>query len=171
MKKLLKRYYRMTKEEKKELKNLYIWDELQKQINNCKGLKLDILEEQLIFEVTRKCLKYCNINCEEIMKRLLEMLRCVDITINDIAKLSMNELIELLSKEKDDFKEIESGPEIVTAFLYGNFYCVLMKEKEEYLLIYEKNDGTQYIDKFINLQAILKYVIKNKLLSIGEDIV
>lgn len=105
MKKLLKRYYRMTKEEKKELKNLYIWDELQKQINNCKGLKLDILEEQLIFEVTRKCLKYCNINCEEIMKRLLEMLRCVDITINDIAKLSMNELIELLSKEKDDFNK------------------------------------------------------------------
>jgi len=46
-----------------------------------------------------------------------------------------------------------------------------LKENEEYLLIYEKNDGTQYIDKFINLQAILKYVIKNKLLSIGEDIV
>lgn len=171
MKRLLKEYYRMNKKEKKELKDLYIWNELQKQVNNCKELKLDILEEQNIFKVTKNCLKYCNISCEEIIKRLLEMLKCVDITIDDVTKLNMDELIELLSKEKNDFKDIKCGPEIVTAFLYGNFYCVLLKENEEYLLIYEKNDGTQYIDKFINLQAILKYVIKNKLLSIGEDVV
>lgn len=171
MKELLKKYYKMNKYEKKKIKDLYILHELQKQVNSCKEVKLNISEEQTIFEVTKNCLKYCNISCEEIIKRLLEMLKCVDITANDISNLKMDELIELLTKEKSDFKDVKIEPEIITAFLYGNFYCVLLKENEEYLLIYEKNDGTQYIDKFINLQAILKYVIKNKLLSIGEDVV
>ena len=95
------------------------------------------------------------------------MLKCVDITVHDIDKLKVRELIELLSDNKGDFK---NEPEILVALKYGKFYCVLLKDEKEYIFIYEKEDGTQYVDRY-NIEDLFIFIIKKRLLERGEFIV
>ena len=56
-------------------------------------------------------------------------------------------------------------------FIYGRYKCLLLKNDYGLILTYENDEGIQYIDRFKNTEDILVYVIKNKLLSRGENIV
>lgn len=171
MKELLRKYYKMNNEEKEELENLFILHKLQKALENNKEIEFTISEEEIIFEVARDCMKFSNISCQEIITRLLKILECGNITAYQIEDLGTNELIELLEKSGKNFKTNNLELDIVTAFLFSNFYCVLMKEKGKYMLIYEKDDGTQYLDKFSDLHELLSYIIKCKLKEKGENVV
>lgn len=171
MKELLKNYYKMNNDEKEKLENLFILHKLQKALENNKRIELTISEEESIFETIKDCMKFSNINCEEIITRLLKILECGNITVYQIEELGRNELIELLEKSGKDLKTNDLEPDIVTAFLFSNFYCVLMKEKDKYVLIYEKDDGTQYVDKFKDLHSLLSYIVKCKLKEKGENVV
>lgn len=171
MKELLKKYYKMNNEEKEELESLFILHKLQKALENNKGIELTISEEEIIFETIKDCMKFSNISCEEIITRLLKILECTHINLYRIEELGRNELIELLEKSGKDFKTNNLELDIVTAFLFSNFYCVLMKEKDKYVLIYEKDDGTQYVDKFKDLHDLLSCIVKCKLIEKGENVV
>lgn len=172
MKEILRKFYKMNEKEKEELEGLYIFNELEKMLDILEDLHLSIAEEQIICEITRDCLKYTNsLSPKEILKRLLEILQCADITVYDIEDLGINELIELLSKNDRDFNFTEGKIEIASAFIYGRFYCVLMKNLDGYILIFEKDDGTQYMKEYENIEELLKYVIKNILKEKGDNVV
>lgn len=160
MKELLKKYYKLSDDEKSEIEDLYLLHQLQKKVDGYKQIALTNLEEKILFDKAKICLKFSNISCKEIIERLFEMLNCVDITICDIDKLNVEELIELLSNEETDFKNTNKEQKIIIEKEYKGFYCVLLKYKEQYILICEKADGTQYVRKISKDEIITNLVIK-----------
>lgn len=170
MKELLKKYYKMNDEEKAELEDLFLLHQLQKILEGNQSIDLDFSEEEAIFNATRNCLEYVNISCREVVTRMLQILEEPNTTAFDIEKLGVEELVELISEDNKESKDIKEKTDIVTAFVYGKFYCVLIKNNEKYILVYEKDDGTQYVDKG-TIEDMVKYIIKNRLIDKGDSIV
>lgn len=168
MKRILKKYYEMNDNEKADIRDLCILHELEEQLSKYEDLGLDIADEEIIFEQTKSILTCSNIKDSEIISRLLELLKCRDITIDDIIGVEIEELIELITKDKGDFKETEN--EIVKEFSCGRYYCMFIKQGKKFVLTFEKDDN-MHVEIFNTFEEILRYVIKNKLLSEGESIV
>lgn len=84
MKRILKKYYEMNDNEKADIRDLCILHELEEQLSKYEDLGLDIADEEIIFEQIKNILTYSNIKDSEIISRLLELLKCRDITIEDI---------------------------------------------------------------------------------------
>ena len=124
--------------------------------------------EEVIFEEIKNILPYSNIKHSEIISRLLELLRCRDITIDDIAGTPTEELIQLITEDTGDFKDTKY--EIIKEFSCGLYYCVFIRQGEKFILIFEK-DNISHVEIFNSFESILRYVIKNILLSEGESIV
>lgn len=165
---IFEKYNKLTEEQKKDLEDLYIIHQLLQQIGNHKELNLTMLEEKILYKKAKECLTSSNINCKEIITRLLEMLNCVDITICDIDDLEVVELIELLSKEDSDFKGIEPEKDVIFAFTTNKFYCLLLKFGEQYMLVCEKDNGTQYQRKFKSKNDLGFYLSRKFLQEHGE---
>lgn len=168
MRRLLKKYYKMNDSEKSDIRKLCILHELEEQLANYKDIGLDVADEEILFEETKAILPYSNIKDSEIISRLLELLKCKDITIDDIIGTETEELIKLITKHEGDFKETEY--EIIKEFSCGLYYCVFIKQGEKFVLVFEK-DNISHVEIFNSFEEILCYVIKNKLLSEGESIV
>ena len=117
MKKILKKYYEMNDNEKDDIEDLCILHELEEQLENYEDLGLDIADEEVIFEEIKNILPYSNIKHSEIISRLLELLRCRDITIDDIAGTPTEELIQLITEDTGDFKDTKY--EIIKEFSCG----------------------------------------------------
>ena len=155
-KKILKKYYEMNDNEKDDIEDLCILHELEEQLENYEDLGLDIADEEVIFEEIKN------------ISRLLELLRCRDITIDDIAGTPTEELIQLITEDTGDFKDTKY--EIIKEFSCGLYYCVFIRQGEKFILIFEK-DNISHVEIFNSFESILRYVIKNILLSEGESIV
>lgn len=168
MKKILKKYYEMSDNEKANIRDLCILHELEEQLVNYEDLGLDIADEEIIFEQTKALLACSHIKHSEIISRLLELLRCNHISIDDIIGTSTEELLELITKENKDLKNTEY--EILKEFSCGLYYCVFVKQGKKFILFFEKNNNS-HVEMFNNFEEILRYVIKNILLSEGESIV
>ncbi len=165
---IFEKYNKLTDEQKKDLEDLYIIHELLQKIENDKELDLTMLEEKILYKKAKECLSSSNINCKEIITRLLEMLKCVDITICDIDDLEIAELIELLSKEDSDFEKVEPEKDVIFAFTTNKFYCLLLKYGEQYMLVCEKDNGTQYQRKFKSKNDLGFYLSRKFLQEHGE---
>ena len=100
MKNLLKKYYEMNDKDKLKIKDLYILHELETQLLNYRELELDISDEEIIFETIKDILQDSNVKVSEIISRLLKLLKCGDITIDDIGENDIEELIELITKNQ-----------------------------------------------------------------------
>ena len=168
MKNLLKKYYEMNDTDKLKLKDLYILHELETQLLNYKELELDISDEEIIFETIKDILQDSNVKVSEIISRLFKLLKCGDITIDDIGENDIEELIELITKNQREL--INDDSKIIKEFVYKDFYCVFFKKGEKYILVYDK-DSISHVNIFNNFEEILVYVIKNKLSSEGNSIV
>lgn len=168
MKRLLKKYYEMNNDEKSDIRELCILHELEEQLANYEDLDLDVADEEILFEEIKAILPYSNIKDSEIIARLLELLKCRDITIDDIIGIDTEELIKLITNDKNDFKKIEY--EILKEFSCGLYYCVFVRQGEKFILVFEK-DNNSHVEIFNSFEEILRYVIKNILLSEGESIV
>lgn len=165
---IFEKYNKLTDKQKKDLEDLYVIHQLLQQIENHKELNLTMLEEKILYKKAKECLTSSNINCKEIITRLLEMLKCVDITICDIDDLEVAELIELLSKEDSDFKDIEPEKDVIFAFTTNKFYCLLLRVGEQYMLVCEKDNGTQYQRKFKSKNDLGFYLSRKFLQEHGE---
>ncbi len=168
MKNLLKKYYEMNDKDKLKIKDLYILHELETQLLNYRELELDISDEEIIFETIKDILQDSNVKVSEIISRLLKLLKCGDITIDDIGENDIEELIELITKNQKELTNDDSI--IIKEFVYKDFYCVFFKKGEKYILVYDK-DSISHVNIFNNFEEILVYVIKNKLSSEGNSIV
>ena len=102
------------------------------------------------------------------IKRIVEILKCVDKTIYDIEDLELDELIDLLSNKDSDFKNIEPTKDILFAKKTAKFYCLLIRYNEQYLLVCEKDDGTEYKRIFRSLDDLAYYFVRKFLFEFGE---
>lgn len=161
MKSVFEKYNGLTVEEKEDLKDLYIVHQLFKQLENFRKVDLSLLEKKILFKKIKECFDVSNINVDEIIKRLFEILECVDKTICDIDDLDLEELVDLISNKNDtEFKKIETKKDILFAITTAQFYCFLLKYEEQYILICEKNDGTQYQREFKNKDELAMYIAR-----------
>lgn len=165
---IFEKYNRLTDEEKENIEDLYIIHQLYKQIEEQKELYPTKLELRILFEKIKECLDLSNIRIEEIIKRMIEILKCVDKTIYDIKELELEELIDLLSDKNSDFKNIDPKKDILFAIKTAKFYCLLIRYDEQYLLVCEKDDGTEYQRRFRSLYDLAYYFVRKFLFEFGE---
>ena len=99
---------------------------------------------------------------------MLEILKCVDKTICDIDDLELEELVDLISNKDSDFKELEPKKDILFAITTAKFYCLLLKYEGQYMLVCEKNDGTQYQRRFRSKDDLGFYISRKFLQEHGE---
>ena len=165
---IFEKYNRLTDEEKEDLEDLYIVDQLFKQLENFHKLELNLLEKKILFKKAKECFNVSNIDIKEIIKRLFEILECVDKTICDIDDLDLEELIDLISNKDTDFKKIEPKKDILFAITTTKFYCLLLKYEGQYMLICEKDNGTQYQRKFKSKDDLGLYISRKFLQEHGE---
>lgn len=141
---IFEKYNRLTDEEKSDLEDLYIVHQLYKQLENSNEFDLTKLEYKILFNKAKECFEFSNIDVREIIKRILEILKCVDKTVSDIDDLELEELVDLISNKDSDFKNLEPKKDILFAITTARFYCLLLKYEGQYMLVCEKNDATQY---------------------------
>lgn len=165
---ILEKYNRLTDEEKEDLEDLYIIHQLYKQLEELEELHPTKLELRILFEKIKECLNVSNIKVEEIIKRIIEIIKCVDKTICDVENLELEELIDLLSDKNSDFKDIEPKKDILFAIKTAKFYCLLIRYNKQYLLVCEKDDGTEYQRRFRSLDDLAYYFVRKFLLEFGE---
>ncbi len=165
---IFEKYNKLTDEEKDNLEDLYIVHQLVKQLENYDELDLNGLEMKILFNRTKECLNISNINVNEIIKRLFEILECVDKTIYDIDDIEIEELVDLISNKNSDFKDIEPKKDIIFAITTTKFYCLLLKYEGQYVLVCEKDNGTQYQRRFRSREDLALYISRKFLQEHGE---
>ena len=165
---IFEKYNRLTDEEKKDLEDLYIVHQLYKQLEKNNIVDLTKLEYKILFNKIKECFEFSNINVREIIKRMLEILKCVDKTVSDIDDLELEELVDLISNKDSDFKNLEPKKDILFAITTARFYCLLLKYEGQYMLVCEKNDGTQYQRRFRSKDDLGFYISRKFLQEHGE---
>ena len=165
---IFEKYNRLTDEEKSDLEDLYIVHQLYKQLEKNNIVDLTKLEYKIIFNKAKECFEFSNIDVREIIKRMLEILKCVDKTISDIDDLELEELVDLISNKDSDFKNLEPKKDILFAITTARFYCLLLKYEGQYMLVCEKNDGTQYQRRFRSKDDLGFYISRKFLQEHGE---
>ena len=165
---IFEKYNRLTDEEKADLEDLYIVHQLYKQLEKFNEVDLTKLEYKILFNKAKECFKFSNIDVREIIRRMLEILKCVDKTICDIDDLELEELVDLISNKDSDFKELEPKKDILFAITTARFYCLLLKYEGQYMLVCEKNDGTQYQRRFRSKDDLAFYISRKFLQEHGE---
>ena len=165
---IFEKYNRLTDEEKEDLEDLYIVHQLYKQLEKNNIVDLTKLEYKILFNKAKECFKFSNIDVREIIKRMIEILKCVDKTISDIDDLELEELVDLISNKDSDFKNLEPKKDILFAITTARFYCLLLKYEGQYMLVCEKNDGTQYQRRFRSKDDLGFYISRKFLQEHGE---
>ena len=165
---IFEKYNRLTDEEKADLEDLYIVHQLYKQLENSNEFDLTKLEYKILFNKVKECFEFSNIDVREIIKRMLEILKCVDKTVSDIDDLELEELVDLISNKDSDFKNLEPKKDILFAITTARFYCLLLKYEGQYMIVCEKNDGTQYQRRFRSKDDLGFYISRKFLQEHGE---
>ena len=165
---IFEKYNRLTDEEKEDLEDLYIVHQLYKQLEKNNIVDLTKLEYKILFNKAKECFEFSNIDVREIIKRMLEILKCVDKTISDIDKIKIEELVDLISNKDSDFKNLEPKKDILFAITTARFYCLLLKYEGQYMIVCEKNDGTQYQRRFRSKDDLGFYISRKFLQEYGE---
>ena len=165
---IFEKYNRLTDEEKEDLEDLYIVHQLYKQLENSNEFDLTKLEYKILFNKAKECFEFSNIDVREIIKRMLEILKCVDKTVSDIDDLELEELVDLISNKDSDFKDLEPKKDILFAITTAIFYCLLLRYEGQYMIVCEKNDGTQYQRRFRSKDDLGFYISRKFLQEHGE---
>ena len=165
---IFEKYNRLTDEEKADIEDLYIVHQLYKQLENSNEFDLTKLEYKILFNNSKECFEFSNIDVREIIKRMLEILKCVDKTVSDIDDLELEELVDLISNKDSDFKNLEPKKDILFAITTARFYCLLLKYEGQYMIVCEKNDGTQYQRRFRSKDDLGFYISRKFLQEHGE---
>ena len=101
MRNIFKKYYEMSKDTKEILGELYMIHELESLLPEYEELKIATMrEEEIIAKSAIECWYYSNIDGGEIVARILNLLECEEITIEDLETMEIDDLKELISEDK-----------------------------------------------------------------------
>lgn len=164
MKDVIKKYYKLDDETKEMLEALYMLNELECSIEDYENVEIDTLgDEEILLAIAMNCTYLTDLGPDEIIKRLLEILNCRDITVNDLNELDSDELIELMENVDDEIYEKENNSKIIAEFFYKGLFCVLFKDNEKYIITYEKKDDDVRVLIFNNIIELLSIIIQRDL--------
>lgn len=164
MKEILEKYYGIKEDNRKKLKDLYIFHVLQEKIKEHEDLEFNIGDEESLFYITKDLIENSNIRASVIIDRLLDILECQDIELYELEDLDVDELIELVSNEKNDFKKCNESQEILTEFDYKNCNCVFVKDKDKFMIICQNpNDPESNVIIYNSFEQLLCSIIDIKL--------
>ena len=111
-----------------------------------------------------------------IVTNLFEILKAQDINIKDLYDLKIDDLLEILFTDGDDEHcQKENSPddednkqEVLSEFIYGDYYCIFCQNRDKYLLIVNKGENSDVI--VINsISEIFNGTFKRKLAELKLD--
>ena len=165
MKNLIKKYYEINSEHKVDYEQLYIYHKFISLLNNYKTVTFkDVSEQERVYQLILKCTSFADLSVDTIINRLLETLSIADITIEDLEKLSTDELLEIIFFENTTSTEDTESQEVIAEFVYRNYYCIFCKNKNKYILILLSEDKIETLS-FNSLEEIFNDTIDKILLE------
>lgn len=159
MKDLLKKYYKLTDEQKENLPFLYMYHELLTRVKEFENVKIDnMYDEEILMQTIIKCWYSNTLDAGDIVEKLLTILNCQDITIKDFENLDIDELKELLVEDNP-----LNNSEIIGEFEYKGYYCVFCRSNETYLLVLNEGEHSDVLIfdsiKDIFIKTINKHIL------------
>lgn len=163
MKNLFKKYYELSEEMKEILPNLYILHELESLLSEYENITIiSTKDKEIIIKVVLECWYYSNIDGGEVIRRILDMLNCRSITIDELLEIDTEALINLITEEETDFKEISNKNIIISEFTYKNLKCAFFKDGTKLILTFERDNCVE-VCIFNSFEEILCYLIDDRL--------
>ena len=163
MRNIFKKYYEMSDDTKEVLGELYMINELENLLPEYENLNISSMRDiETIVKMAIECWYYSNIDGGEIIRRILDVLNCRDITVEDLANIDTEYLIDLITEEETDFKEDPNKDTILSEFIYKNYKCAFFRDGTRLILTFEKNNHVE-VCIFNKFEEILCFVIDNKL--------
>lgn len=167
MRNIIKKYYKLDEETKEMLEGLYMFNELEETAEDFEDVGIyNIRDKEIFLDIAMNCTYLTNLGPDEIVKRLLEILSCRDITLEDINELDTDALVELMESSDDESKE--SNSKIMTEFIYKDLVCLLIKSNDKYILTYIKENDIRRL-VFNSLEEILVIIIQRDLILSQEE--
>ena len=119
MREIIKKYYELDDENKDLLYPMYLFHELENQLNEAETIDIyTIADEEKILNIAIDCSYITDLDGQEIIRRLLEILKCRDIEIDDILELTSEELKELILDINDKSNCNNDAIQVIKKFLY-----------------------------------------------------
>lgn len=163
MRNVFKKYYEMSDDTKEMLAELYMIHELENLIPEYENLDISSMkDEETIVKIAIECWYYSNIDGGEIIRRILDVLSGRDITVDDLAQIDTEYLIDLITEDETDFKEDPNKNIILSEFVYKNYKCAFFRDGTRLILTFEKNNHVE-VCIFNTFEEILCFVIDNRL--------
>lgn len=157
MKNLMKKYYEMDDEVKKDLELLYAYQVLLSLFGEYENIKIKTIGElERLMQIIQKCMISTNFSADCIITNILEILNYQDITINDLDDLELEDLLEVLftddeyeendeDYQDEEISDKEDNQEIIAEFTYKDYYCIFCQNRDKYLIILNKGEDTDVI--------------------------
>lgn len=157
MKNLMKKYYEMDDEVKKDLELLYTYQVLLSLFGEYENIKIKTIGElEKLMQIIQKCMISTNFSADCIITNILEILNYQDITINDLDDLELEDLLEVLFTDEkyeendedyqdEEISDKEDNQEIIAEFTYRDYYCIFCQNRDKYLIILNKGEDTDVI--------------------------
>lgn len=163
MKNLFNKYYELSKQTKEILPNLYILHELESLLSEYENINIiSTKDKEIIIKVALECWYYSNIDGGEVVRRILDKLNCRSITIDELLEFDTEDLINLITEEEKDFKEISNKNIIISEFTYKNLKCAFFKDSTKLILTFERNNCVE-VCIFNSFEEILCHIIDDRL--------
>ena len=163
MRNIFKKYNEMSNDTKEMLAELYMLHELENLIPEYENLDISSMkDEETIVKIAIECWYYSNLDGGEIIRRILDILDCRDISVDDLTQIDTEYLIELITEDNTDFKEDPNKNIILSEFVYKNYKCAFFRDGTRLILTFEKNNHVE-VCIFNTFEEILCFVIDNKL--------
>lgn len=167
MRNIIKKYYKLDEETKEMLEALYMFNELETTAEDFEDVGIyNIRDKEIFLDIAMNCTYLTDLGPDKIVRRLLEILSCRDITLEDMNELDTDTLVELMEGSDDESKEINS--KIITDFIYKDLFCLLLKSNDKYILTYIKENDIRRL-VFNSLEEILAIIIQRDLILSQEE--
>lgn len=167
MRNIIKKYYKLDEETKEMLEALYMFNELETTAEDFEDVGIyNIRDKEIFLDIAMNCTYLTDLGSDKIVRRLLEILSCRDITLEDMNELDTDTLVELMEGSDDESKEINS--KIITDFIYKDLFCLLLKSNDKYILTYIKENDIRRL-VFNSLEEILAIIIQRDLILSQEE--
>ena len=169
MREFIKKYYELDDENKDLLYPMYLFHELENQLNEAETIDIyTIADEEKILNIAIDCSYITDLDGQEIIRRLLEILKCRDIEIDDILELTSEELKELILDINDKSNCNNDAIQVIKKFIYKDSFCVFYKYENRYFLAFDEGEDVNVII-FNNIEEILGNLIDSYLALDKKD--
>ncbi len=160
MKDIIKKYYKLDDEIKEDLYVLNMFHEIESLLEEYEDTDIiSIADEEKLLEVALACSVLTTLDASEIVKRLLEVLNCQDVSIIDFEELDASEILELITNTED-----ENTSEPIEVFINNGNLRIFTKQGERYIIAYQNGDKHKVLG-FKDTEELIAKIIDNDILE------